>query len=253
MLGYTYQFTRAAERVADAGRLAHRRAAPRVRAVRLDGRVVLPRPARRLPAGVPVPGDRPGCIDLRRSGDRRRRAGPDPGHPCDGHGAVGHRAPGHRGLGVHGQPRSRRRSRRRHRLSASTTGPSARWGRREACAPTSRRNRSSGTTGPTVSSSRTSSPAPSTPTSTTAPARTIEPLTADEVFPSAAPSRGFADLIAGTRREPGARPPGRPRRRVPRGGLPLGGQRRRSPVRDRRPSASDRDPSVDGDAAAIVG
>ena len=38
---------------------------------------------------------------------------------------------------------------------------------------------------------------------------TIEPLTADEVFPSAAPSCGFADLIAGTaeNRAPPARPP----------------------------------------------
>ena len=76
--------------------------------------------------------------------------------------------------------------------------------------------------------SRTCSPARSSPTSTTAPARRSNRSTADEIFPAAATSRGFADLIAGSRREPGTGATRGARRRVPRGRLPIGGRGRRS-------------------------
>ena len=150
MVGYTYQFTRAAAQRRRARRIRpHRRAAPRLGTVRLDGRVVLPWPTRGLRGRLQVPGDRTRRLDLRRPGDRRRRSGPDAGHPRDGNGAVGDRPAGHRGVSVHGQPRPRRRPRRRNRLPPRQRGRRHDGRRPGACARASRRSRSSATTAAT--------------------------------------------------------------------------------------------------------
>ena len=78
-----------------AGRIrTHRRAAPRLRAVRLDGRVVLPRPARRLRGRLPVPGDRarrrrPTPIRRSPAAGRARRRSPTRWEWCCGPPAGG--------------------------------------------------------------------------------------------------------------------------------------------------------------------